>query len=225
MLSVTAARAGQALAGPSEKLSSPSSAASPEATISPARVQASLPPGICIEGHAIVSADGMIAGADGSMPAALRNDADWAQFQAALDQSALVVLGRLGHLRHPNPGRRRLVFTGSVAAIEDDPVDGLATFFNPRGATLDEVLARLRLTTGTIAITGGQRVFDHFLSLYDGFTLAEVNGLVLPDGRPCFAAGHPRATLAASGLAPAGFDLLDAAAGVTVTRWRRPGAG
>ena len=223
MISVTAARAGQALAGPAEKSSSPSAAASPEATILPAKHRALMPPGIRIEGHAIVSADGMIAGADGSMPAALRNDADWAQFQAALDQSALVVLGRLGHLRHPNPGRRRLVFTGSVPAIADDPADRLATLYNPSGATLDEALARLRLTTGTIAITGGQRVFDHFLPLYDGFTLAEVNGLVLPDGRPCFAAGHPRATLAAAGLAPVGFDLLDPAAGVTVTRWRRPG--
>ena len=42
-----------------------------------------------IIGHAIVSADGMIADRNRRMPAALRNDADWRRFQAALDRSDL----------------------------------------------------------------------------------------------------------------------------------------
>src|SRR5690606_35238256 len=82
---------------------------------------------ILVEGHAIVSSDGMIAAADGSMPPQLRNDTDWRIFQSALDQAALVVLGRIGHARHPNPGRRRLVLTHSVAELEADPQDGLSS--------------------------------------------------------------------------------------------------
>ena len=80
-------------------------------------------PKLEFEGHAIVSVDGMIADAEGLMPAALRNDADWRLFQAALDGAALVVLGRLGHARHPNPGRRRLVVTRAVEALAPDPQD------------------------------------------------------------------------------------------------------
>jgi hypothetical protein len=179
------------------------------------------PPGIRIEGHAIVSADGMIASADGSVPAALRNDADWRLFQAALDESALVVLGRLGHERHPNPGRRRLVFTGGVAGIAAHPTDPLTTLFNPRGATLAAALAALGIESGTVAVTGGTLVFAYFLPLYHGFALAEAQQVVLPAGRPCFPHLHPRSALAAAGLEPEGFEVIDRAAAVTRTHWRR----
>ena len=43
---------------------------------------------VIIEGHAIVSVDGMIAAADGTMPPALRSEPDWRIFQAALDVAA-----------------------------------------------------------------------------------------------------------------------------------------
>ena len=46
-------------------------------------------PGYSIEGHAIVSADDRIAGADGLTPPSLNNPADWARFQAALDDAVL----------------------------------------------------------------------------------------------------------------------------------------
>ena len=181
-----------------------------------------MPTGIEIEGHAIVTADGMIAAADGTMPPALRNDADWARFQAALDRSVLVVLGRPGHLRHPNiGGRRRLVFTSTVERFSIDPNDTLATLYNPAGASFPDLLAHLGIATGTIAVTGGTRVFDYFLTLYDRFDLAETNEVTLRDGRPCFAAGHPRAVLSAAGLTPAQFEFIDPAAGVTLTRWQR----
>ena len=98
---------------------------------------------ILVEGHAIVSDDGMIASHDGSMPPELRSDADWRLFQAALDRSALVVLGRLGHLRHPNPGRRRLVLTHSVVDLQPDPVDAQASYWNPAGIDITAALARL----------------------------------------------------------------------------------
>ena len=66
-------------------------------------------PDLRFVGHAIVTADGRIADAAGHMPPALRNPADQLRFEAALDAAALVVMGRLGHRRHPNRGRRRLV--------------------------------------------------------------------------------------------------------------------
>jgi hypothetical protein len=175
---------------------------------------------IAIEGHAIVSADGMISAADGTMPDALRNEPDWRLFQAALDRAALVVVGRLGHERHPNPGRRRLVMTRSVADASPDPADPLATLWNPAGLELGALLGRLGIASGTIAVTGGTRVFDFFLPRFTAFALSEVHRLVLPGGRPAFRAGHPRAVLANAGLLPASLDQL--APDVSLTRWALP---
>ena len=172
-----------------------------------------------VEGHAIVSEDGMIAAADGTMPAALRNDADWRLFQAALDRAALVVVGRLGHERHPNPGRRRLVLTHRIETLAPDPADPLATFWNPAGLPLADLLAPLELHSGTLAITGGTGTFDLFLPHYDRFVLSEVRGLAIPDGRPCFSAGHPRFALPGAGLTPTDMDMLDR--GVVQTLWIR----
>lgn len=176
-----------------------------------------LPAGIRFVGHAIVSADGMIADATGAMPEALRSDADWRAFQAALDRAALVVLGRLGHERHPNPGRRRLVLTRSVAAPLPDSRDPLALLWNPAATQLRQVLEILEVTQGTIAVTG---VFDHFLGLYYRFDLTEAHAVVMPGGTSCFLTGHPRAVLAADGLVPGEAVLIDR--GVTTTAWVRP---
>lgn len=176
-----------------------------------------IPAGIRFAGHAIVSADGMIADAQGAMPEALRNDADWRVFQAALDRAALVVLGRLGHERHANPGRRRLVLTRSVAAPLPDARDPLALLWNPAATSLQQVLETLEIAQGTIAVTG---VFAPFLGLYHRFDLTEAHGFVLPGGTPCFRAGHPRTVLAADGLVPGEGTLIDR--GVTTTAWRRP---
>lgn len=178
-------------------------------------------PSIHFEGHAIVTADGMIADTAGSMPPALRNDADWKEFQAALDRSVLVVLGRRGHELHPNPGRRRLVLTASIERLSPALSDPLSMLWNPSGADIGSVLRELRIEAGVIAIAGGTDTFGHFLPLYDSFVLSEVHGLVLPGGRPCFTNGHPRTVLAASGLAPGAAEPLDPTAGVTRTRWRR----
>jgi dihydrofolate reductase len=187
-----------------------------------AQPTAQLQSGISIVGHAIVSADGMIADAAGDMPAALRNDADWRTFQNSLVRATLVVLGRLGHSRHPNPGRRRLVLTRSVATLRPDADDPLALLWNPLGMPLADVLDALEIAEGTIAVTGGTGVFDYFFEHYDRFDLSEVHDLVLPGGGPCFSAGHPRTVLAAAGLVPGRSELIDAAAGVTTTAWQRP---
>jgi hypothetical protein len=187
----------------------------------PAFSRQALPAALRFVGHAIVSADGMISLADGTMPPTLHNEADWRRFQAALDAAVLVVLGRLGHRVHASRGRPRLVLTSLVEALAADPEDPHAHLYNPAGMGLAEALERLGVAQGTLAVTGGTRVFDAFLPLYDAFDLVEVNGLTLPGGRPCFAEGHPRAVLATAGLRPARFDLIDPAAGVSLTQWER----
>jgi len=170
-----------------------------------------------IVGHAIVSADGRIAAADRRTPAALRNDRDWTRFQAALDAAALVVLGRLGHERHPNPGRRRLVVTGAVPALDMAAADAIR--WNPAGLPFAEVLARLGLVDGTVAVTGGRTVFDLFLPLFTRFELVTVAGVTISDGVPCFSAGPPDMVLAGAGLRIAATQTLDP--GVTLAVWRR----
>lgn len=172
-----------------------------------------------IIGHAIVSADGMIADHARRMPASLRNDADFRRFQAALDAAALVVLGRLGHELHANPGRNRLVVTSRVAALESDPQDGRATLWNPAGLAFDAVLTELGIAGGTIAVTGGTRVFDLFLPLFTQFDLVTAERVSIPDGVPCFSAGQPEHVLAGAGLRAEPPVELDR--GVTLRVWRR----
>jgi hypothetical protein len=171
---------------------------------------------LIFEGHAIVSADGKIADAAGEVPQSLRHATDWRRYQAALDRAAIVVTGRRGHERHPNPGRRRLVLTRGVAASAPDSDDRLATLWNPAGMPLDAILARLGIEDGVVAITG---LFDIFLVRLTRFQLSEKHTLVLPGGTPCFATGHPRAVLAGAGMHPSSVLLLDATAVVTTTLW------
>ncbi|QCK87383.1 hypothetical protein E8L99_17285 [Phreatobacter aquaticus] len=187
----------------------------------------SRPPGVEIEGHAIVSADGNISEADGTMPKALMNEADWALFQSALDRAAIVVLGRLGHQAHPNPGRRRLVLTGSVVGLVADPADPLAWCWNPATLAFEDVLERLEIAAGTVAVTGGTRVFDHFLGIgYDRFALSTATKVLIPDGRPCFTSDRPEPVLERHGLVSEGGRLIDAVNDVTAALWtRRHAAG
>ena len=172
-----------------------------------------------IVGHAIVSSDGKIADGARNMPAGLRVDADWRRFQAALDAASLVVVGRRGHAAHPNPGRKRLVVTSSVAWLERDPGDDNAMLWNPDGIGFAWVLAGLAIESGTIAVTGGQGVFDLFLPGFTRFDLVEVAGLTLPGGIDCFSGGPPSAVLDAVGLTP--LPPEDLAPGVALTVWRR----
>lgn len=172
-----------------------------------------------IIGHAIVSADGMIADRSRRMPPALRNDADWRRFQAALDRSVLVVLGRLGHELHPNPGRKRLVVTSRVPWLERDPADDNSMLWNPDGISWHRVLAGLNIADGAIAVTGGQRVFDLFLPGFTSFDLVTVAELTIPDGVPCFSTGRPWDVLAGSGMRAGPPEELDK--GVSLTTWSR----
>ncbi|MDO8358476.1 MAG: dihydrofolate reductase [Devosia sp.] len=172
-----------------------------------------------IVGHAIVCEDGMIADHEHQMPAALRNDADWRRFQAELDRTELVVLGRLGHEAHPNPGRRRLVLTSRAAGLVQDPADPRAMLWNPAMMAFEAVLAELGIAQGTIAVTGGTRVFDLFLHRFTRFDLVEVAGIAIPDGVPCFSGGYPQDVLTAAGLRLVETVALDP--GVTLLVWSR----
>ena len=169
-----------------------------------------------IVGHAVVSADGRIADHLRQMPAVLRNDKDWVRFQAALDRAQLVVLGRLGHEAHPNPGRRRLVVTSRVERLE--PIDDLVTLWNPAGMDFRDVAAELGVTDGVVAVVGGQQVFDYFLRRFTSFDLVTVDGALLPDGVPCFSTGWPDEVLAQAGLRVVERDVLDP--GVRLDVWR-----
>lgn len=170
-------------------------------------------PGLVFEGHALVSADGMIADEQSRMPPTLRHDEDWRRYQAALDRAVIVASGRKGHETFPNPKRRRLVLTRGIDRTERQ---GNATLWNPAALGLTDVLTELGIASGTVAVSG---VFDFFVPYYDRFVLDELHGLVLPGGTPCFTAGHPRTVLAAAGLRPAPAEQI--ADGLTLTVWSR----
>ncbi|HET7714797.1 MAG TPA: hypothetical protein VFK86_04145 [Bauldia sp.] len=178
-----------------------------------------------IHGHAIVSADDRIAEASGLTPASLKNEADWRRFQAALDRAAVTVLGRLGHEAHPNAkGRNRLVLSSAVRGVERRRD---AWWWNPAQSTLAEALRRAAPEGGIVAVPGGMRVFDYFLSVgYDEFHLSRALGVDIPGGVPLFSAVDRGITadtiLATHGLKPVTTGMLDAAALVSLTVWQRP---
>jgi len=177
-----------------------------------------------IHGHAIVSDDDMIAGPDGLTPPSLRNDADWALFQQALDEAAVTVLGRLGHEANPNvKGRNRLVVSSSVAAVERKAGDW---WWNPAGASGEEALAQAAPGGGIVAVPGGRRVFDLFLGLgYDRFDLSRAAGVRVPGGIPLFsevAEGKSAdRILADAGLVAGQPQHIDPQSGIMLTVWRR----
>ncbi len=174
-------------------------------------------------GHAIVSADDRIADSSGATPAALRVEADWRRFQAALDGAVVSVLGRLGHVANPNRrGRNRLVLSSGARGLERRAD---AWWWNPADLPLAEALRAAAPAGGIVAIPGGRRVFDLFLDVgYDAFHLTRVEGVVVGDGVPVFSAVGPGVTaeqcLAAGGLRPGPAVGIDA--GVWETVWRKP---
>lgn len=178
-----------------------------------------------IHGHAIVSADGMIADATGTMPAALRNDADWAHFQTQLDLSQLVLVGRGSHEAAPSTGRRRrVVMSRSTTGLEQR--DGV-WWWNPGAVSLPHLLNRLLPDGGCVAVPGGQAVFDLLAGwrAFDEFHLSCALGVQLPGGHPAFSAqgaGHTLAeVLRQQGLGPGPALTLDEQAGVVLQVWSR----
>ena len=141
-----------------------------------------------IEGHAIVSEDGMIAAANGLMPNSLKFQSDQKVYHEALEHATILINGRLSYEGQANsPSRRRLVVTRQVAGLAPDPDNPNARLWNPAGAPLDEACASLGVKAGDVAVIGGTFVFSLFLVLgYDVFHLSHAPGVRLAKGVPLF---------------------------------------
>ena len=99
-------------------------------------------PALRIDGYVIVSADGMLANADGVMPDELKFEGDKRFFSAALDRADLIVHGRNSQEEQPNsPGRRRIILTRAIGAVAPDPSNPMATLWNPAGASFEAACA------------------------------------------------------------------------------------
>jgi hypothetical protein len=182
-------------------------------------------PALRIEGYVIVSADGMLANADHIMPAELKFEGDKQFFTAALDRAVLIVHGRHSYEDQPNsPRRKRLILTRTIGAIAPDPSNPQATLWNPAGASFEAACDHAGASAGSVAIIGGPHVFAMFMDRYDTFWLSQAPRVRLPGGEPCFPgvpAQSPQDILAAHGLRAGKAQILDVAADVSVTPWRR----
>ena len=178
---------------------------------------------IDIHGYAIVTDDDRIADAQGRMPEVLRNEADWAYFQAGLDEADLSVLGRLGHEANPNRrDRPRLVLSSGLKGLEKRSD---AWWWNPEDVTWSEVARTILPNGGRVAVPGGKRVFDLFLAIgYDAFHLSRAHQSRLPGGVAVFSAcdeGQSAETvLARRGLRTGPTQVLDTHGPVTLAVWR-----
>ncbi len=169
----------------------------------------------------------MLATATGVMPPSLQFEADQQFFERGLEGVAAVVHGRHSNERQPNSHlRRRLIVTGRAPAIAPNPSNDRALYWNPAGASFEQALMALGVSSGRIAIIGGTDVFGMFLDRYDVFFLSRAPGARLPGGRPVFPGvpdRSPEEVLASYGLAPGPREVLDATKGVAVVGWRRRG--
>lgn len=180
-----------------------------------------------ILGYVIVSADGMLADANGVMPDALKIPGDQAFFNAAMDHVDLIVHGRNSFEDQPrSPQRNRIILSSHTDAVSADPDNARATLWNPDGASFDEALGAAGVQSGTIAVIGGPSVFEMFFDRFDTFWLSQAPRVQIPNGTPAFPgvpAHSPEEILAAHGLTAGPAELIDAAHNVTVTPWQRLG--
>jgi dihydrofolate reductase len=177
-----------------------------------------------IEGFAVISREGMIAGSDASFPEALKIPADQKFYQDSLDRAVAVANGR--HSAEGGPkeaARRRIVLTRRVERIVPDPRNPNAILWNPATAPFEEAWLRLGAPDGTLAVVGGTDVFGLFLNIgYDTFFLTRTEASV-PRGRPVFPGIGPRATpeqvLEKHGMVLRSTRPLDPATGARVEEW------
>lgn len=177
-----------------------------------------------IEGFAIVSCEGMIAGSDSSFPEVLKIPADQAFYQASLDRASAVANGR--HSAEGGPkeaARRRIILTRRVQRLIPDPTNPLAVLWNPATAPFEEAWQRLGVEDGMLAVVGGTDVFGLFLNIgYDAFFLSRAEASV-PRGRPVFpGVGRdktPEDVLKMNGLVLRNTRPLDAATNTMLEEW------
>ena len=178
-----------------------------------------------IEGFAIVSEDGMLADADGAMPASLQAPADQRFFEAGLNRADIVVHGRHSQEHQEKSHERwRLRVSRGVPALALDPANPRALVWNPAGASLEAAIAELGLRDASIGVIGATGVFGLFLDRYDAFYLTRGPRVRLPGGRPVFPgvpAQSPEDLLAEYGMQCAQRQVLDASADLRVAHWRR----
>ena len=179
-----------------------------------------------IEGFAIVSADGMLAGADGVMPPELFIAGDQAFFERGLDQTAAVIHGRHSQEEQPHSAARlRLIATRSVEKLTPHPSNPKALLWNPTTTPFEDGLRALGVTRGEIGIIGGTEIFGLFLARYDLFHLSRAGQVRLPGGIPVFPhvpAQSPDDVLRQSGLEPGPAHVFDRAKDASVVTWRGP---
>lgn len=184
-----------------------------------------MPSPYVIEGMAIVSVDGMLAGADGVMPPELFIEGDQAFFEQSLDATAAVIHGRHSGEQQPKSGERaRLIATHGVKTLAPHPSNPKALLWNPASTPFEDGLRALGVTAGLIGIIGGTSVFGLFLPRYDVFHLSRANQVRLPGGRPVFPQvpeQTPEEVLLAHGLAPGPVHVFDPAREASVVTWRR----
>jgi hypothetical protein len=181
---------------------------------------------LSIEGFAIVSRDGMLAGADGLMPNSLKFERDQDFLNKSLDAAALLVHGRKSHEAQPNSGhRRRLLLTRSAGPFSTTPIEPNVWLWSPDVTPFREVCAALGIKQGVIAILGGTAAYDLFLPHYAAFHLCCAGKVALPGGVPVFSAvqpGHgPEDVLRGAGLTLADEIVFDPAQDLKHQTWRR----
>ena len=177
-----------------------------------------------IEGFAIISREGMIAGSDASFPEVLKIPADQKFYQDSLDRAAAVANGR--HSAEGGPkeaARRRIVLTRRVERIVPDPSNPNAVLWNPATAPFEEAWMKLGVPDGTLAVVGGTDVFGLFLNIgYDAFFLTRTEASV-PRGRPVFPGigkqATPETIMERHGLVLRNTRMLDEATGTRVEEW------
>lgn len=170
--------------------------------------------GISIEGYAIVSRNGMLAGADGLMPNSLKFEDDQKFLDEEMDKAALIIHGKKSHEFQDNSHkRRRLLLTRSGAPFTTTPIEPNTWLWSPEATKFSDVCKALGVTSGVVAILGGTAAYDMFLPAYAKFHLAMAMRVDLPGGVPVFSAvregNPPVAVLQAAGMKMSDQAYLD----------------
>lgn len=177
-----------------------------------------------IEGYAVISAEGMIATADGKFPEDIKIAADHKFYQDSVAAASAVANGR--HSAEGGIGekhRKRIVLTRRVDMLTPDPDNPKAILWNPATAPFEEAWARLGIDGGSLAVVGGTDTFGLFLTIgYDVFHLTRTVASV-PKGRPVFPGVGTTTTaeeaLTKAGMVHKGTRMLDASVNCRVEEW------
>ena len=148
-----------------------------------------------IEGYAIISADGMIADANGEQPPGLLVPADQRFFHRLARARAARSRTAASRTRAATPRRSASGSCSRAASRRSrrirDTRYGL--LWNPAGASLEQAWSALDLDGGVLGVIGGTDTFGYFLDIgYDAFHLTRADRVRLPGGRPVFPAGSRR---------------------------------